>query len=136
MPDIYQGDELLSLSLVDPDNRRPVDWDERREALAAVKAGATEPRKLWLIHTALAAARRRIPTRSPAPTSRSRRARTRSRSRAGERSSPPRSCAATAPICSRSRGPGTTRSRDRELSGRISVADLTGELGIALLHRA
>ena len=33
VPDIYQGDELLNLSLVDPDNRRPVDWDERRAAL-------------------------------------------------------------------------------------------------------
>ena len=30
VPDIYQGDELLRLSLVDPDNRRAVDWDERR----------------------------------------------------------------------------------------------------------
>jgi (1->4)-alpha-D-glucan 1-alpha-D-glucosylmutase len=36
--DIYQGDELVSLSLVDPDNRRPVDWQRRREALAAVRA--------------------------------------------------------------------------------------------------
>jgi (1->4)-alpha-D-glucan 1-alpha-D-glucosylmutase len=36
--DIYQGDELVSLSLVDPDNRRPVDWDRRRAALAAVRA--------------------------------------------------------------------------------------------------
>ncbi len=26
VPDIYQGDELWALSLVDPDNRRPVDW--------------------------------------------------------------------------------------------------------------
>ena len=34
VPDIYQGDELLNLSLVDPDNRRPVDWEERRAALA------------------------------------------------------------------------------------------------------
>ena len=34
LPDIYQGDELESLNLVDPDNRRPVDWDERRRALA------------------------------------------------------------------------------------------------------
>ena len=30
VPDIYQGDELWDLSLVDPDNRRPVDWDARR----------------------------------------------------------------------------------------------------------
>ena len=34
VPDIYQGDELESLSLVDPDNRRPVNWDIRRRALA------------------------------------------------------------------------------------------------------
>ena len=31
LPDIYNGDELPLLSLVDPDNRRPVDWDARRE---------------------------------------------------------------------------------------------------------
>ena len=39
IPDIYNGDELRSLSLVDPDNRRPVDWDARREALAALSDG-------------------------------------------------------------------------------------------------
>jgi (1->4)-alpha-D-glucan 1-alpha-D-glucosylmutase len=32
--DIYQGDELWNYALVDPDNRRPVDYDARREALA------------------------------------------------------------------------------------------------------
>ena len=32
VPDVYQGDELIDLSLVDPDNRRPVDWDARRAA--------------------------------------------------------------------------------------------------------
>jgi (1->4)-alpha-D-glucan 1-alpha-D-glucosylmutase len=26
LPDLYQGDALWSLNLVDPDNRRPVDW--------------------------------------------------------------------------------------------------------------
>jgi (1->4)-alpha-D-glucan 1-alpha-D-glucosylmutase len=34
VPDIYQGDELTFLALVDPDNRRPVDWERRRRALA------------------------------------------------------------------------------------------------------
>ena len=29
VPDIYQGNELLDFSLVDPDNRRPVDYDTR-----------------------------------------------------------------------------------------------------------
>jgi (1->4)-alpha-D-glucan 1-alpha-D-glucosylmutase len=37
--DIYRGDELEDLSLVDPDNRRPVDWAEREKALAALRAG-------------------------------------------------------------------------------------------------
>ena len=41
MPDIYQGTELWDLSLVDPDNRRPVDYEARQElfeqALAALQ---------------------------------------------------------------------------------------------------
>jgi (1->4)-alpha-D-glucan 1-alpha-D-glucosylmutase len=40
VPDIYQGDELEDLSLVDPDNRRPVDWAVRQATLAALQAGA------------------------------------------------------------------------------------------------
>jgi (1->4)-alpha-D-glucan 1-alpha-D-glucosylmutase len=36
VPDIYQGGELWDLSLVDPDNRRPVDWDTRRRLLEAI----------------------------------------------------------------------------------------------------
>jgi (1->4)-alpha-D-glucan 1-alpha-D-glucosylmutase len=38
--DIYRGDELEDLSLVDPDNRRPVDWEARRRALEELKRGA------------------------------------------------------------------------------------------------
>ena len=34
VPDLYQGSELWDLSLVDPDNRRPVDYDRRRLLLA------------------------------------------------------------------------------------------------------
>ena len=34
VPDIYQGNELWDMSLVDPDNRRPVDYDRRRQLLA------------------------------------------------------------------------------------------------------
>ena len=33
IPDIYQGAELWDLSLVDPDNRRPVDYERRRALL-------------------------------------------------------------------------------------------------------
>jgi len=36
VPDIYQGNEMWDLSLVDPDNRRPVDYDARRAALAGL----------------------------------------------------------------------------------------------------
>jgi (1->4)-alpha-D-glucan 1-alpha-D-glucosylmutase len=62
VPDIYQGDELWALSLVDPDNRRPVDWDRRRAALAELRAGAAPQRdtiKLFLIERALALRARR-----------------------------------------------------------------------------
>jgi len=38
--DIYRGDELEDLSLVDPDNRRPVDWAARTRALEELRAGA------------------------------------------------------------------------------------------------
>jgi len=38
VPDLYQGTELWNLSLVDPDNRRPVDFHARREMLAVLRA--------------------------------------------------------------------------------------------------
>ncbi len=55
VPDIYQGDELEDLSLVDPDNRRPVDWDARAAAVAA----DDPPPKLALIRAGLALRARR-----------------------------------------------------------------------------
>jgi (1->4)-alpha-D-glucan 1-alpha-D-glucosylmutase len=68
VPDLYQGTELWSLDLVDPDNRRPVDYTERRRMLAALETlSAVEiwqraddglP-KLWVIQSALALRRRR-----------------------------------------------------------------------------
>lgn len=36
VPDIYQGNELWSFNLVDPDNRRPVNYDQRQTALQAL----------------------------------------------------------------------------------------------------
>jgi (1->4)-alpha-D-glucan 1-alpha-D-glucosylmutase len=62
VPDIYQGDELWALSMVDPDNRRRVDFDERRAKLAALEDGAEVDRgniKLHLIRRALALRARR-----------------------------------------------------------------------------
>ncbi|MBV8979910.1 MAG: malto-oligosyltrehalose synthase, partial [Acidimicrobiia bacterium] len=43
VPDIYQGTELWDLSLVDPDNRRPVDYDVRRRLLAS----RADPATVW-----------------------------------------------------------------------------------------
>jgi (1->4)-alpha-D-glucan 1-alpha-D-glucosylmutase len=39
VPDVYQGTEVVDLSLVDPDNRRPVDYALRRERLARLDDG-------------------------------------------------------------------------------------------------
>jgi (1->4)-alpha-D-glucan 1-alpha-D-glucosylmutase len=52
IPDIYQGDELDYRALVDPDNRRPVDWQWRRALLDRLMGGSPvvdETRKLFLI---------------------------------------------------------------------------------------
>ena len=40
VPDFYQGTELWDFSLVDPDNRRPVDYERRRTALEALPDSA------------------------------------------------------------------------------------------------
>lgn len=67
VPDIYQGTELFDLSLVDPDNRRPVDYALRQQWLADISAERNTPRlmrelwtdrrsgklKLWLVHALL-----------------------------------------------------------------------------------
>ena len=45
VPDTYQGCELVDLSLVDPDNRRPVNFAERTERLARLDTGGA-PRDL------------------------------------------------------------------------------------------
>ncbi|MDN5860545.1 MAG: malto-oligosyltrehalose synthase, partial [Pseudonocardia sp.] len=39
VPDVYQGTELFEYSLVDPDNRRPVDWAIRRKLLRRIDEG-------------------------------------------------------------------------------------------------
>jgi (1->4)-alpha-D-glucan 1-alpha-D-glucosylmutase len=45
VPDLYQGTELWALHLVDPDNRTPVDYDERRRALSEVTS--LGPAAIW-----------------------------------------------------------------------------------------
>ena len=71
VPDFYQGTEMWDLSLVDPDNRRPVDYEVRRLALEELEEQATRAGelavcretlerledgrvKLWTVHRALA----------------------------------------------------------------------------------
>jgi (1->4)-alpha-D-glucan 1-alpha-D-glucosylmutase len=52
VPDLYQGDELPFSALVDPDNRRPVDWGWREAMLSRLMGGGrpvAETRKLFLI---------------------------------------------------------------------------------------
>ncbi|MDB5964876.1 MAG: treY, partial [Polaromonas sp.] len=49
IPDLYQGSELDDFSLVDPDNRRPVDMARRRAALATPAAGGPLQEKQSLI---------------------------------------------------------------------------------------
>lgn len=42
VPDFYQGTELWDFSLVDPDNRRPVDYESRRNALQQLRSRPSE----------------------------------------------------------------------------------------------
>ena len=66
VPDLYQGTELWDLSLVDPDNRRPVDYELRRKLLSelpGLDAATIWQRqdeglpKLWVTHQCLKARR-------------------------------------------------------------------------------
>ena len=45
MPDTYQGAELWDLTLVDPDNRRPVDYGTRSELLDQITASLAQNRR-------------------------------------------------------------------------------------------
>ena len=67
IPDLYQGTELWDLSLVDPDNRRPVDYALRRRLLAELDRATPKEimarsdeglPKLWVIRQTLHLRRR------------------------------------------------------------------------------
>jgi (1->4)-alpha-D-glucan 1-alpha-D-glucosylmutase len=62
VPDVYQGTELWAHLLVDPDNRRPVDWNKRdhalEEKLPALEADELGLAKLHVIRRSLALRRR------------------------------------------------------------------------------
>jgi len=56
VPDTYQGCEVVDLSLVDPDNRRPVDYEERRRRLDRLREEGPrdlDDEKLLVTHRAL-----------------------------------------------------------------------------------
>jgi (1->4)-alpha-D-glucan 1-alpha-D-glucosylmutase len=62
VPDIYQGNEIWDFSLVDPDNRRPVDYERRRQMLDSLDASKPDELlqnwpdgriKMFLIHRLL-----------------------------------------------------------------------------------
>ena len=48
VPDIYQGNELFDFSLVDPDNRRAVDYLQRKKLLHEIAALPCEKQKCYL----------------------------------------------------------------------------------------
>jgi (1->4)-alpha-D-glucan 1-alpha-D-glucosylmutase len=79
VPDLYQGTELWDLSLVDPDNRRPVDLGRRHQLLGELIAEAPHPidllgrtdagiPKLWVTAGALQLRRDRPDAFGPAGT--------------------------------------------------------------------
>ncbi len=69
VPDFYQGNELWDYSLVDPDNRRPVDYARRQHLLATLGTASDLPEwieriedgrlKLWVTRQCLHLRRRR-----------------------------------------------------------------------------
>lgn len=74
VPDIYQGTEFWTLTLVDPDNRRPVDWEARQAVLdelpdlgprAVLERMEEGLPKMWLTWKALGLRRRRLDALGP-----------------------------------------------------------------------
>ena len=142
LPDIYNGDELPLLSLVDPDNRRPVDWEARREALAALRRGEDTEPKLELIVRALALRARRPGAFSGGYTpvdAGEHVVRVRARRRRGARRGPgalaPGGDARSCPASSPARGATCVSGALREVSRRTQVTELTSAHGFALLER-
>jgi len=54
VPDLYQGNELVDLSLVDPDNRRPVDYAQRASLLSEFEQAAVRGDGATLLRAAMA----------------------------------------------------------------------------------
>ena len=141
IPDMYEGDELAFRALVDPDNRRPVDFDWRQAMLRRLMGGAppvAETRKLFVTLRLLG-----LRARRPEPF-------------AGSYEpvdAGPSACAflrggdVLAVVAVRAgvvpgtiTGPGgkwrdVLRSEERSFDSRTPVQDIVGELGIAVFER-
>jgi (1->4)-alpha-D-glucan 1-alpha-D-glucosylmutase len=141
IPDMYEGDELAFRALVDPDNRRPVDFDWRQAMLRRLMGGAqpvAETRKLFVTLRLLG-----LRTRRPEPF-------------AGSYEpvdARPSACAflrggdlLTVVAVRAGVVPGTIdapggqwrdvlRSEERSFDSRTPVQDVVGELGIAVFER-
>jgi len=142
VPDTYQGDELPLFALVDPDNRRPVDWQWNETMLGRLAGGAQpEPaiRKLWLTTRLLGLRIRRPdafagaydPLRAPDTAV--------AFTRGGEvlvavatRSGPPDGAVEGAD----GRWRDVLYGDERELGASVALAELLDEYGIAVLERA
>jgi (1->4)-alpha-D-glucan 1-alpha-D-glucosylmutase len=143
VPDVYQGDELLYRALVDPDNRRPVDWDWRQAMLRRLMGGSPPDRETWKLFLILRLlglrARRPEVFTSGAYEPLQAGPEVCAFVRGGEvlvavalRENPP---SGALPV------PGglwhdVLRGEERQLSEAVSTADLLGEFGIAVLQRA
>ena len=151
VPDVYQGSELWEQSLVDPDNRRPVDFDAARRLLAELRVAADVPLtdavddpgrascwsptarcrlrrdrpELFTTYARLTAPGRRPTTCSPST------AAARSRSPPGCRSASARAAAGATPRSTCPRDAGSTctgRSHASSPAGGLDVADAAGRL--------
>ncbi len=144
VPDVYQGDELWDLALVDPDNRRPVDWGLRARLLEEVAGGAAprrETAKMFLIHRALElrARRREAFAGDYLPLDAGPRAFAFARGGAVIAATPIAAGGegATVAVPGDLRGPwwSVLTGADVELGTRARVGDLAGDLPVALLER-
>ncbi|HTP20175.1 MAG TPA: malto-oligosyltrehalose synthase [Solirubrobacteraceae bacterium] len=141
IPDMYEGDELAFRALVDPDNRRPVDFDWRQAMLRRLMGGAPpddETRKLFVTLRLLGLrARRPEPfagTYEPVDAGPS----TCAFVRGGEvlvavavRSGPPEGTVEVP----RGEWRDVLRSEERTFGSRTRVRDIVGDLGIGVFER-